>query len=145
VFLVSARPGVAGGLSGRAEGLPRHRSRLHQSGGRLHDGGRPVESGRGPRSGAVARARAGRANAASCGVGTSVFLCSGWGQKWVRLVFEVWAPNGGRLAGGSACPTRLHLTPWWHGGEARIGRAGRKLLNGNGIKSWSLGTGSAER
>src|ERR1035437_7498289 len=47
--------------------------------------------------------------------------------------------------GGSACPTRLHLTPWWHGGEARIGRAGRKLLNGNGIKSWSLGTGSAER
>src|ERR1035437_4993675 len=57
----------------------------------------------------------------------------------------VWAPNGGRLAGGSACPTRLHLTPWWHGGEARIGRAGRKLLTINGIKSWSLGTGFAER
>src|ERR1035437_8627839 len=50
----------------------------------------------------------------------------------------------GRLAGGSACPTRLHLTPWWHGGEARIGRAGRKLLTINGIKSWSLGTDLAE-
>src|SRR5674476_650312 len=84
-------------------------------------------------------------NTASCGVGTSVFLCSGWGQKWVRLVFDGLGAQRGRLAGGSACPTRLHLALWWHGGEARIGRAGRKLLNGNGIKSWSLGTGSAER
>ena len=34
--------------------------------------------------------------------------------------------------------------PWWHGGEARHGRARRKLLTINGIKNWSLGTGQPE-
>src|ERR1035437_4141283 len=48
---------------------------------------RPAERGGGPGSCAVARSRPGGSNSASFGLGTSGFLCSGWGQEWGRLVF----------------------------------------------------------
>ena len=70
---------------------------------------------------------------ASCGMGTSVFLCSGWTEKWVRLVFGDFEANGGRgrpTAGwqAKACPTgKLKRAPpsmvAWRGGAAWAGWA----------------------
>ena len=71
-------------------------------------------------------------------MGISDFLCVGYGEKWVRLVFFLFGDSWG-------APARPPLlNPWWHGGWGGLGELGGGVLKAGGIEIWSSGNGLRE-
>ena len=64
-------------------------------------------------------------------MGISDFLCSGYGEQWVRLVFFIFGDRWGALARPPL------LNPWWHGRYGGRGELGERVLKAEGIEIWS--------